>query len=717
MSLIQRIRDKGALISAIVIGLALLGFILMDAFSGRTGIGSGRSTEVGSVNGKDVDYPAFARKVDVYQRNAGNGEFAMAQAVEQAWNDQVDSILLAGQYEALGLQVSDREINAVLFSDNAPQEFKQAFTDPQTGVYDPVMARQQFNQVKKQGTPEQKTYLNALVNYVSDQTLSNKYTAIFTNSIHFPKWFLEKRAADNSLMANVSYVSVPYASISDSSVAVSDKEIQAYMNNHRKDFEQKDPTRSISYVMFSASPSAADSAATKEQLLSLKAQFDTTTVYENFLARNSAVPFYGGYISREAIQQPNKDSILAQPVGVVYGPYLDPAQGGAVYVLSKIIGARNIADTVKVRHVLIATQQQTQQGMMPIREDAEARRLADSVQLLHRSGTSFDSLVVRYSDDPGSKNTGGVYEKVTSGRMVPSFNDFIFTNPTGTTGIVKTDYGYHYIEIMEQKGSSPAYKVAYLAKPILASDETDNNAQNAASMFAGNARDEKSFNANWEKDLRGKGINKLSAMDIKPMDFSIQGITGSARKLVKDIFEADKGDVVGPERIGEAYVVALVTEENKAGLASVSKARMVIEPILRNQKKGEQIKKNIGGVTSLEAVAQKMNQSVQAVDSLRLLGANNILGYEPKVVGAAFNPANKGKVSEGIIGQSGVYVLRVNSVGTTPVEMGSIESQRRIMEEQSRQSIMQQMQYGGGNPFVQALKKSAKIKDNREDFY
>lgn len=302
--------------------------------------------------------------------------------------------------------------------------------------------------------------------------------------------------------------------------------------------------------------------------------------------------------------------------------------------------------------------------------------------------------------------------------MVPAFNDFIFTHNTGTTGVVKTDYGYHFVEILSQKGSSPAYKIAYLAKPIVASQETDDAAQNAASLFAGDSRNAKSFNENWEKNLKPKGINKLSATDIRPLDFSIQGVNGTSRKFVKDVFEADKGDIVGPERIGDSYVVALVTEVNEKGTASVAQARPVVEPILRNKKKAEQIKKNIGQITTLEAVATKVNQQVQTVDSVHFSGANNMLGYEPKVLGAIFNPANKGKVvNEAIPGQAGVYVIKVENTGTVPVEAASIEDQRKMMEQQMRQRLMSQMQYGGGNPFIEPLKEAATIKDNRAKFF
>ena len=100
-----------------------------------------------------------------------------------------------------------------------------------------------------------------------------------------------------------------------------------------------------------------------------------------------------------------------------------------------------------------------------------------------KNGAIFDSLVVKYSDDQGSKTNGGVYDNVYSGQMVPAFNDFIFDHKVGESGVVKTEFGYHYIEILSQKGSTPAYKVAYLSKKIETSDETEKNAETCSAAI------------------------------------------------------------------------------------------------------------------------------------------------------------------------------------------------------------------------------------------
>lgn len=715
MSVIQNIRDKYARVAVIAIALALLGFILMDAFTGRSNLFGGDNTTVGSVNGNKIEYVAFSRKIKAQEDMAQQQGYEIndatrQQIIESAWNDEINRTLLQREFEELGLAVGKKEMNDLLFGNNPPPDLKQGFTDPQTGAYNALGAQQYFNELKKNGTAEQKAQMNQYLESLEYQQMVGKYTSLISNSVYYAKWFLEKQNTDNSLIGRISYVAVPYASISDSAVKVTDNEIKEYIEDHKKEFEQKEETRSISYVTFSAAPTAADSAAVRNSMNNLKPEFNAAQDYEAFaLTQGSPMGFYDGHISRENIKIPNKDSVLSAPVGTVYGPYVD----GSSFVLSKILSAKQWPDTVNVRHILIATQQQGQGGQsMRIREDSTAKRLADSLQAAIRGGANFDSMVVKFSDDPGSKDKGGLYENIPTGQMVASFNEFIFGNPTGSKGVVKTNYGYHYIEILSQKSSSPAYKIAYVSKPIVASPETDAEASNQANLFAGNSRDLKSFNTNYDKDLKNRGIPKLTTAEpIKPSDHSISGL-GASRELVKAVFEADKGDVIEPIRVGDAYVVAAVTEVDEAGLASVNKARSSVEPILRNRKKAEQIKKKLGKISTFEAAASASGQPVQSVDSLRFNGERNpALGYELKVIGASFNTANQGKVvPEALEGQAGVYVLRVESIGSTPVQVGNLEDQRRTLQMQARQAV----QY---RPPTEALKKTADIEDNRARFF
>lgn len=696
---------------AIIIGFSLVIFIVMLAFENGGSLFKSNSTTIGKVNGETVDYRNFQVLMEqqskmMEARGMASGEALNQQANEGAWSQEIARILLLQESEKLGLTVGKKELNDLLFGANPPQELAQGFTDPQTGRYDAAAAQQQINQIKTKGTPEQKAQINQFLDQIIFQHLAEKYDALLTNSINFPKWVIEKQTADNSLISKISFVREPYTGISDSAVKVTDSEISDYIGNHKEDFKQTE-SRSVSYVAFSAQPTAADSVAAKGRILALKPAFDSAKNVSDFLVSQGVNNFYNGYISSKRIQVPMKDSIFKVGTGNIYGPYIDASN----YSLAKVVSTKTIPDTVKVRHILIATvQQDPQTGQsVPIRDSATAKKLADSLALAIRNGSNFDSLVAKFSNDPGSANTGGVYENVPSGQMVPEFNDFIFTNPVGSKGVVKTQFGYHYVEILSQKGSSTGYKIAYIARPIDASQETDMAASNAATKFASLATNQKTFDAEAAKLQKEKGINKAMANDLPPTGTMIQGL-GNSRSFVRAAYKAGLGDVIQPERIGDFYVVGLVTEVNKEGTMSVSKARMMVEPLLINKKKAEIIKKKIGNITTLEAAANTLKKPVETADSIHFSGSANSLGFEPKVIGASFNKANINKViPEAIAGSQGVYVVKVENITNTPAVSSNIDDDRKMRYMQAKQQAAFQS--------LQALREAATIKDYRSKFY
>lgn len=714
MSVIQKIRDKYARWAVVAIALSLLGFIMMDAFASRTSLFGRNSTTLGRINDEKIKVQDFENKVKLEEEGMKSQGYAGGetryQAIENVWNMEVERALMNEEFEKLGLAMGTKELNDFLFGANPPADIKRGFTDPNTGAFNLQAAQQYFSNLRKNGTPEQKAQMRQYLDQLEYQRITEKYVSLLGSSVYFPKWFLEKQNADNSLIAKASFVSIPYASIADSTVKVSDDEIKKYMANHKDEFKQEEETRSISYVSFNAAPSAVDSAAARTEVEALKTDFAATKDETAFLARNGNAITNSLYVSEKQIQVPSKDSIITLPVGAVFGPYLD----GGNYTLAKKIDTRSLADSVKCRHILIGTA--NPQTGQPLLADSTAKQRADSIAAAIRGGANFDTLETKYSTDQAAHKEKGVMTfssmQIQGEGFAKPFAQFIlFDGKSGDKQVVKTDFGWHYIEILEQKNIQAHHKIAYLTKPIVASVETDDGAQNAANLFAGDSRNAKSFNDNYEKSLRPKGINRLVAADIKPNDYNIQGL-GTSRQFVKAVFAADGGDVLQPERVGDSYVVALVAEVNEKGDLSVAKARSVVEPVLRNQKKAVQIKQKFGKVTTLEAAASAAGQPIQPADSLRFNGRSNpVLGYEAKVIGAVFNPLNKGKVvSEALDGQAGVYVIRVDDVSTTPVQVAGFDDQRKMLQMQARQT----MQYR--SPLL-ALRKAADIKDDRAKFY
>ncbi len=705
MSIIQTIRDK-AWIIFVAIAVALIAFIVQDGFQG-SGMFGQQSTTIGKVNGKKIDFVEFEQRIRNMEANyQANGytinEQTRQQIRDDIWNSFIEDNVLQKHFEELGLRVTDKELLDILYGENAPQQLRQQFIDS-LGNYDAQAAYIAISSLQP-GTPPYNSFYGEFVPALKDARMKEKYVAAVANSVYVPKWLIEKNNSNNAQVASIEYVTVPYNSIPDSAVTVTDADIKDYLNKH-KDLYKQEKSRSIEYVVFNAAPTSADSAAIFERVESKKEAFATAENISLFLSlENSESPYYDGIINRKEIKIQNFDEIASAGINEIYGPYLD----GSHVTLARIIEKKNIPDTVKVRHILIATTQRDPSGnSYPVRTDDDAKRLADSIADAIKKGSSFTDLCTEFSDDQGSVANGGEYDNIVSASMVPEFNDFIFKNPTGTKGVVKTDFGYHYVEILSQKGSSAGYKVAYYNQPIVASEKTVNSARTAAALFAGTSRSYDKFVAT----AKDQNLNRFTATDIKPMDANIYGI-GTSRDLVKWIVrDAKVGDVSeSPFLVGDKFIVPVVTADYEEGVIDVKKARPIVEFKVRNNKKAEKIIRDVNGATDLQSIAEATGQLVLVADSVAFNNpfVSNV-GQDLKFVGAAFNKNNVNAVSKPIVGEQGVYYVKVNEIKAVTAIQPSVEEQQRSMEQQQKSMI--------GYRLFDIIGKTATVKDYRYKFY
>jgi len=692
MSIIQNIRDKGAWIIFTIIVIALVAFVLQDGIGKQ---GNTTKTDLGTVNGVAINKINFEEKLEIQVQNYASQGVKREQLIGFLWNQEIDRILYINEQEKLGITIGNKELTDVLFGTESP--FKQEFTDPNTGEFKVNDAKQAIAQVKKSKNQEQINQIEKLYIEPSiENRLRNKYQALIVKGLQLPTWMVQKQYNESNSIANIDIIGVPYANISDSTIKVTDDEVASYIKENAAAFQVEEASKSINFVGFSAAPTSTDSTSVLNSITALKADFQAAQDPAVFLNKvGSDLPFYNSFISGKSIQIPNKEAIIAAGVGNVYGPYVD----GKNYTIAKVIGVKQWPDSASVRHILITTAGQN--GQL-VRDDSTAKKLIDSIRFAIAGGASFDAMVLKYSEDAGSKEKGGKYEMFPQAQMVGPFNDFSFDNSVGTKGVVKTDFGYHYIEVLKQTPRSPAYKIAYLSKAILPSSETIGAASAAAAAFATASKDIKSFNQEAVK------LNKQTfpAVGIKSMDYEIPGL-GESRSLVRWVYENDLNSVSEPTEIGDSYFVAIITGEEKAGLASVASAKPQVEGILRDQKKATQIKQSFKGNT-MEAIAANAKTVVQPADSINFnYSLIPGIGNEPKLVGAAFNKAFLNKPSAPIAGNAGVFVISVKSQGAKAATQDLVSFESDLLNR--TRSVIYRTNI--------ALKKVAKIKDNRMKVY
>jgi peptidyl-prolyl cis-trans isomerase D len=694
MSIIQNIRERGAWIIFGIIAIALIAFLLQDGIGRKNG--SNDITTLGKVNGEVINKIEFEEKLDIQVQQYASQGVKREQMIGYLWEQEISRLLFKSEAEKLGITVGSKELSDVLFGNESP--FRQEFTDKNTGEFKINDAKNAIAQIKKSKNKEQINQIEKIyIEPAIENRIRNKYQALVVRGVQVPKWLVEKQYAEQNSIASIKYIGVSYNTISDSTIKVSNDDIAAYLKENQAAYQIEETSRNIGYVGFSAAPTAADSLNARNEINALKDAFKSTTDEAAYLNKvGTDIPYYNSYISKKTLQIPQKDSVLNMGVGNIYGPYVD----GKNYTIAKLLGVKQWSDSTSVRHILIATN--NPQNGQQVRDDSAAKKTIDSISAAIKGGASFEALCAQYSDDGGSKAKGGNLGMFAQAQMVPVFNDFAFDNPVGTKGVIKTEFGYHYVEILKQTAKVPAYKLAYLSKTINPSNETINAAATAAAQFVSNSKDVKSFNENAVKQNK----QVLPAAGIKANDFEIQGI-GETRQMVRWIFEKDVNAVSEPFEIGDSYIVAVVTSEEKKGLASVEAARPRVEGIIRDQKKAEKIKTTLKG-NSIESIATSVNGLVQNADSLSF--ANTIvpgLGNEPKIIGASFNKSLLNKISSPIAGNSGVFVISVNNQGAMPAQVDLAFYKEELLN-RTRSSIFRSNA---------SLKKVAKIEDNRFKLY
>ena len=719
MQIIQGIRDKGAAIVIAVIALSLIGFILMDAKQGANKLFSSSSSDIGKVNGSSIEQAEFTKRVkqqeDQQEQRSGQRPTPSetADIRETTWNTMVAEKVFFAEADKLGIEFTSKELSAILSSDNQDNPLKQELSDSATGKIDPNKVKQAFANIKKLTGDQKDNYETQILNPQRITSVSTRYLALLNASAYYPTWMQERDTKQNKEFAQISYVKIPYTVISDSSVKVTDSDIDQYVKKHKAMFKQE-AGRMISYVAFSELPSAEDSARTKAVVEALKDNFAKDSNAKSFVARNtSSIEFDSSYRSKTTLKQKFQnaplDSIAKLSPGSVFGPYVDNGS----YVLAKVLGEKTVFDSVRARHILIGTiDPQTRQ---PTMSDSAAKRLADSIFTAIKAGADFASLAFKYSTDfdsrnfTGSRFKGGDLGSFSYGAMVPEFNDYSFNNPVGSKGLVHTMFGYHIIEIMSQKGSANVYKMAFMGKDILASDATINKASLDATKLAAD-KDPKKFDTTSLKKL---GVNKITVPTIIKENDYRAGNLQDARQLVRWAFDAKKGDVSDPFNIGDQFIVATVDKVMEEGLQDAETAKSKAEPAVRQEKKAEEILKKLGNNPTVEtaAAAYALKDTTAGADSALTFTSKAFNGAsEPKLIGSLFNKDNQAKVAAPLVGNYGVYVFKVNSISTKPADSPEKASQNKTLEEA-------QLRNRAVANWFEGLKNQATIKDSRSKFY
>lgn len=712
MSVIQKIRTKYAKLAGGVIAVALVAFILMDALSSRSGSLFGDDTSIAKVNGEKIDYIAYSQRTKDYEVLYGSSQTIddnfRAQLNSMALEELINEQLVAEQAEKLGLTVTEAEKKDLIYGNEPDAGVRnyQAFQNPDTKMFDPQYVKlfeQQVDQLDPTGKARQ--HWETYKSYILRSALTKKYNTLFNAAVYMPKFLVEARAKQQASMANIDYVSLNYEMVSDEEAKLTDEDFKKYIESHKSEYYNEHDTRSIEYVAFNVLPAAEDTARALGVLNEIREDFVNASDVESFVNRNSDESYNDVYRMKSDYKSMYADSVYKSSVGTVIGPVYE----GEEYKLIKVLDRKMYPDSVQCRHILIKTADRGQ----VVLADSIAKNKIDSVAAAIKAGASFNEMVVKYSDDQGSKETGGEYTFPFSQKsgLVKEFSDFIFESKPGQSTIVKVESngysGYHYIEVLNHGEYNEALKIATITKPLYAGDETENEVYAKATEFAGNSTSAKTF----EEEIKKNNLQKLVADNIRVSDFTVYGL-GPSRDIIKWMYNAKVEEVSPVFQMNGKYVVAKLTGIKKKGSMQLdSNLRSNIQPMVVNQKKADILAKKYESKKSLSEIASAASTQVVAMDSFR--GNNSFtasIGYAPKVVGYSFYEGLKvNTLSEPIKGQSGVYFISVKArYGTSEQDSTFITRERQMMQMEAKNAISSQI--------TELLKAKANIKYNVNNF-
>jgi len=710
MAVLNKIRQR-SLVLILVIALALFAFVIGDLFKNSDALTGSSQDVVATINGTDINRAEFQQKVKNYQERAG-GRQTSTQAMNAIYNQELRNIVLKSEFEELGLSVEKDEMRDLL--KNSFSSYPE-FQD-ENGNFD-VNRLNAFISNLRDLNGQTAPLGNFMVNY--DSWTNNEQT-IAANAIQQTYYNMIKAGVSTTIAEaeeeyfgdaktiDVRYVQVPYTTIADSLIDVSKSDIQAYMNKHKGTYET-DATREVVYVEFKEEASKADEDKIKADLLALKTDkteynesskntetipgFDSASDIEEFVNSNSDIKYNDSFLRADQLPAVAKDTLLKLNVGDYYGPYKD----GEYYKLSKVIAKKQMPDSVKVRHILIPNVGGTRADASVTKTPEEAKKTADSILAKINSGTKFMDLLELSSDKVSNEQDGEIEFDYKAG-MAPEFKAYAFDNKVGDVDVVQTSFGYHVIEILEQKSFNQTVKVATIADKIEPSDQTLQDVFNKMSKFEIASKDG-DFNA----------LAKERELTVKPITFNeldenIPGL-GSQREVVRWAFDddTDTGEFKNFAISNFGFIVAKLVEKKEKGLMSTEDASITALPEIRKEKKAKMIREKITG-TTLADISKNQGQSIKTAAAITIKNTTlSGAGVEPKVVGAAFGLA-QGETSKPIDGEKGVYVVEVTKVN----EATKLDNYTAIMNRlntERRNKVQTKV--------FTALENAAEIEDNR----
>ena len=711
MALIGTIRTKGGKVLIGLIALSLFAFVASDWLS-SSNTGGPQSQNVGSIAGTDIKNEAFQSKLDQREegfrssRGTSPTEAESAQLQDEVWNTYIYDIAFGNELNELGLKVHEDELFDLVQGDYVHTQLQQQFKG-EDGNFNKAQLISYLKFIGQKYDAKQMPVSEVDFNKMKGNFIKfenelpltrkiEKYNALLSKSTYVTSLEAKnKYFADNeSVNARVLYV--PFMSILDSTVEVSDQELKNYLNDNSKLYAIEEPARTLDYVVFPIKASSEDSLEIRDEIIALKESFiasENDSLFIRAKADNPTMPTYSSLANVPSVLQamhPNIDT------GFVIGPLLE----GASFKLFKVSGIKeDSVYSARASHILFKAASKSDVDLAIALNDCK-KVLADI-----KGGADFAEMASIHGTD-GTKNTGGDLGWNVEGRMVPEFDKAVMAaDKVGLlSNPVKTDFGYHIIKVTGVK-TKINYQISIIDREISAGEETREVAYQKAAAFASDNSNLEDFKSAVDSS---SSMSLLTAENLKSKDRFLRG-AGNCRRAIQWAFndETTVGEVSDVLDLEDGYLVATLSVSADKGAPDLESIRSSLNTKVLNKLKAAKI-------------VDKLNQATGSIDDkltaygtdASILDANGVtlssssipgIGFDPSISGS-FVGMQSGSTSEPIVGENGVLIIEAVSK--------TVAADKQDFTSEKSQLLNQSKGKASGASF-EAIKKAAEIEDNR----
>lgn len=670
MATLQRIRNHG-LFLLIIVGLAMLAFILGDALNSGSSFMNKSREYIGEIEGQKIHYTEYESAVEqlteVYKIESGRSDFdedMHAQIRNQVWQMLIAKYTLQDQAKLIGMDITSDELYELCAGAKPHQLItsRRMFAG-QNGQFDrnilinflASIEMDSENAEQAANLKQAKNYWMYWENAVRLTAMQEKYVGLMQNMLTANNLDAKFAAQAKQTKVNVDYAMKPYYTVADSLVKVSTSDIRK-IYDERKQMYKQTPNRDIAYIAYPIVPSEVDYQLAEKAMQEIQEEFRTTEEVALVVNSNSDVMYDGNNYSEKTIPAAYKDFAFAKGAKKNDFMELNYDEATRTFRMARLMDCGyNAPDSVQLKGIATKEGEQDQEY-----------------------GWFTEADLQKDIAEPAFAGKVGQRFTVTLGMEDRTFEITGLTKPT------------------------PKAKVAIIEREVTPSSKTYAAIYNTANQFVVNNQDEEAFRAAAEEaKMEIETATNLQKMANKVADLK------SSRAIVRWAFNAKEGQVSDVFECGDKYIVAVLTATHDGEYREFEDVQATLRYEAVNRKKAEYISKQIADAKTLAEVAEKMGSEVRHIDALTEDSYRfGIEGMEPAAVGTAFATA-AGELSKPVKGNQGVIVLVPSDVQRTEAEV-DYKAEIASMNARTSYSLPYQL--------INNLEQNADIVDNRATF-